>query len=351
MWLFLSLACASCFELPPSDDDNTEEIPPPPDDDDTAEDSGETSEGPPELCGVTEQTDDTDRATDYDRIIDLPLETYACGNFDASGDSEWFSFTTTEAGWVKFDVQAAARGSSADPMYQLFMLEGGDESTRTLGRELSSDPWNVWLAPVPGTYNVVMGESSNDFGDDYRWWVVASVTKSPVDYGTTEEAVASAQGRSSVDHDSFDERLSLTVRPADAEESDYPKTRVLAHLAEIDEVDWWYIPIPEGATSLHIETDAWQYGSAADNQMDIYWDDDGVFGSSDDEHIWTDNYGHGDHDHDPYAEICTNLSEHTGIAVAVELDPAEQVTGGGMFHWYTIEAYAEYGESEEEACK
>ncbi|MBM4365643.1 MAG: hypothetical protein FJ102_05470 [Deltaproteobacteria bacterium] len=351
MWILFAFACASCFQPPSSAEENNEEIPPPPEDDDTAEDTAGTQEGPPELCAVEEIEPDDDPAGDYGRILSVPMESYACGNIDVEGDTEWFEFTTTEGGWMKFDAQAAARGSSADLMYQLFMTEGGDETTRTLKRQLSSDPLNVWLAPGPGTYNVFMGETEAAFGDEYRWWVLPTMTKAPVEYGKTEEQLATEHGRDSVTHGSYEERLTLTVRPQDAEESQYADYRVFGHLGENDEQDWYYVAIPPGATSLHLEVDAWEFGSAADMQMDIWWDDDGVFGNDDDEHIWTDNYGHSDYDHDPWAEICTNLADHVGVVFELELDPAEQVTGAGMFHWYTIEAFAEYGEAEDEACK
>lgn len=336
-WFLVLSACASCFELP-GENEQPEESPPPAADSgeeaegDTAEDTGELPL--PDRCDQPHE-DDENFGNDYSQPIVLPLDTWSCGTIDAVNDVEYFTFTTTEPGWMKIDAQAELRGSSAN-LYSLISFLSGEDAVTTHGRSYGSDPLTVFFAPTAGDYLVTLAESSGGYGDAYGWWMVVSMSKAPVEFDLVES------------EPNDDRSLATAFAPevqldGEGEPTD-PGVAAVSYYATIGDAgdaDWWIVNLPEGADQFVLDVDSFVLGAPTDIQLTLYWTDDtGALDFFDEE--GTDQDGSVE---DPWGEYDVATIRAQGAADYPERTDFNQIavrttnwegTDGSMFHWYTL---------------
>jgi hypothetical protein len=333
-WILLLTACASCFDPPGEEQPPLEEDPPPIVD--TAEDTGEDTGGTPlpTKCEL-EVTDDDDFGNDYSQPILLPMDTWACGTIDAANDVEYFNFTTNQPGWLKVDAQAEMRGSSAD-LFTLVSFLTGDDAVTTTERPNSADPLTVFYAPEVGDYLVSLAEQSGGYGEAYGWWLVASMTKAPVDFDLTEQ------------EPNDDRAHAMTMAPRVQVDDDGnavdPGVSTVTYYGTIGDggdADWWIVEIPEGADMFLLDVDSFVYGAPTDIQLTLYWtDESGALDFFDEE--GTDQDGS---PQDPWGEYDIARIRKTGAEDYPARTTFDRIavrttnwngSMGSMFHWYTL---------------
>lgn len=272
VWILLIAGCASCLQLPNEQDDPNEE-PPTGTDDSGGDDSGEedTSEdtGPIVIPMCTlEEVEDDDPSNDFTEMMYVPLSTYACGEVNTKGDVDYLTFTTEAPGWVKVDVQAASRGSSADMFYTLNQPDE-DESVVQSDRHDSTDPLSVFKADKAGDYLATLAEAQGGFGEPYPWWFIATPTKEPVSYHLLD-GLLSNDPSLTADPVSMDDEgePNSTLETAKVMTANVP---IFAEIGSRGDSDWYTFSIPEGTTTLTYEVDAYDFGSAADMQLEVYY--------------------------------------------------------------------------------
>ncbi len=334
-WILLLAACASCFELPGEDSPDQVEDTPPIDTNLDSADTGDTGEAPlPGPCTQPHE-DDENFGNDYSQPIALQLDAWACGTIDAANDVEYFTFTTLQSGWMKVDAQAELRGSSAD-LFTLVAFLTGDDAVTTTGRSLGSDPLTVFYAPTPGDYFVSLAESDAGYGDAYGWWMVASMTKAPVDFDLTE--TEPNDGR---------EEATTLVPVEELDENGVPITpgvsvvKYYGTIGDGGDADWWIVNIPEGADLFLLDVDSFKLGAPTDIQLTLYWtDESGALDFFDEE--GTDEDGSVE---DPWGEYDVAKIRAQGAKDYPTRTRFDQIavrttnwegSDGSMFHWYTL---------------
>jgi hypothetical protein len=299
-------ACSGCRPDFPDLPDGNSTVPPGTDTDtDTAPDSAPIDSGPPARCDVEEvEPNDTPDAMQV-----LPMEQWACGGFSKYLDSDWLSVTPTQSGWVKIEVQAASRGSSADPQIQVF----GDVDSALVGDGfLTTDPLLVFPAPDLETYRLALAETNLLYGDDYGWYILASLTKEPVSWDFVEAEPNDTWLEAQEFH--LDETLFGTI-------------------GEAGDFDWYKITTPaDGEVTLDFDVTAFTEGSAADLMLVLY-DADGAT------EIKRSYSGEISYDRDP-------LFQKKTIAAGSELYLLARTEDdkGSRFHWYTLSISATLSE-------
>ena len=298
--LFVALlsACDGCRpNFPEGDDDSRSEDTPPPADDTSGDSAPETGDsGPPARCDFEEvepngPPDDTQL---------LPMEAWACGVFGTYVDFDSFRIEPSQPGWIKVQVEAASRGSPANPQ---LVVEGGGQTVQVLDGYLTTDPLLVFPAEAATPYSLLLGETDFFYGEDYGWYMLTSLTKAPVDWDS-EEAEPNEDA---------------------AEAMAFPLgDTVFAGVSSVSDLDWYRITTPyDGEQTLTFTVTAFKEGSAADIKLLLY-DSDGV----------------------------TLLREKRTGDITYDRDPAftKKITGqkdlyllartedgrGSRFHWYTL---------------
>lgn len=288
---FLLTACNGCEpELPRPDQDEDRQDTDEPDDTDSG--GGDTDTGPPPLCDV-EEIEPNNSAPQA-----LPMEEWACGTFDSYVDPEWFGFETSQAGWVQVEVQAAARGTSADAQIQLIGDEG---SAVLLDGYLTTDPKIVFPAPEPAAYEFVLGETRNGYGEDYGWWAMATLVKAPVEWNA-EEAEP---------NDVLAEANAFTLGDT-----------VFGTIEEAGDFDWYVLTFGPGSQKITFNVEAFVHGSPANLKIELY-DAEGTL-------LRTDYAGEIDYDPDPWFEKRVVTDTAWYVLLRTEDDR------GSPFHWYTL---------------
>ncbi len=338
LWLLTLAGCASCFKLPdegedsatPRDSNNFHTIQDTGLVDTSAGDSGGDDSGSLVVprCEV-ELVESDEPNHDYLDMLDLPLNTFACGYMDRADDLDYLTFTTNEPGWVKVDVQAQSRGTSADLEDDLTLLDS-DEGVSKQGRNENADPLAVFYAPVGGTYIAVLSEQAHGYGDAYGWWLKASMAKAPVDFGMTESEPndTQAQGMRTEPGVGY---FGTIGRPGDG--------------------DWYTIPVPEGTLSVDYWTFASAYGSATDTDLVFYWGGTGsddlrkVYADSASADLTTDSAGGTFNVQDRREATEAKVASNPELGTLDEIDFTElrvrvynaSETFGSMFHWYVFD--------------
>lgn len=289
--LVLLGGCNGCQpKLPPADDDQDRTDTGEPQDD-TA-DSGET--GPPPLCEVEEI--EPNNGTEQAQA--LPMEAWACGVFDPRLDTEMLTFTTSEESWIAVQAEAEARGSPADVA---ITLTDGENSAAKNDGYLTVDPLFTFPAPPGGgTWTVMLGENDSSGGEDYRWWLRASVTKPPVDWSFQET-------------EPNDDSATATVFQLGG--------TAYGVLEQAGAFDWYKVTIPE-ASYVEVEIVAWEFGSPSDTKIILY--NDAL------EQIREDRFGQIDYDRDPWFEM------RVASARDLYLSIRDEAGRGSPYHWYTL---------------
>ena len=289
--LILLTSCDGCRPQLPSSTD-----PPPEQDtdrpDDSAEETGDS--GPPPRC-ETEEIEPNDLPDSQQTI---PMEAWACGSFDRAYDIDWFQFTTVESGWVEVSVEAAARGTSANPQ---FLLTGPDDSALALDAYLTTDPRVVFPSAAVGDYQITLNDTYLAGNEQYGWWMIASITKAPVVWDVSE------------------------VEPNDAmttaEELAVNQT-VFGYVGRAGDYDWYHIVTADEAATITFTVEAFAKGSLADLTLQLYEPDGTV--------IRVDRQGEIDYDRDPWFEQRVVGATEWYLQVQTADDR------GSSFHWYTL---------------
>lgn len=350
VWILLIAGCASCLQLPNDVDDPNDD---PPtgvedsgdgdsgDDTDTAEDTGPAVIP---MCTL-EEVEDDDPSNDFSELLYVPLSTYACGEVNTKGDVDYLTFTTTMPGWMKVDVQAASRGSSAD-MFDILSQTAEDESVEQHDRHDSTDPLSVFYAEKAGDYLATLAEAQGGFGEPYPWWFIAMPTKEPFSYHMLEGVLSNDPALTESPVSPVDEiEPNNTVETATVLTANVP---IFAKIGTRGDSDWYTFSIPEATTTLTYEVDAFDFGSAADMSLEIYYAYDGA------EELFIVSDGRDDRDGgaDPWFELDLVASRELWegeIAKDPEGYPGtpdfntlnirahhSDENVGSMFYWYTL---------------
>jgi hypothetical protein len=287
-------ACNGCQpQLPSGDEDGRIDTSPPPDTGDTAvEDTG-----PPPMCELEE----VEPNNSVEQVQALPMEVWACGHFDVAFDTEFFEFETIEPGWVEVTVEAAARGSSADAQVDVINTGTGD-SVHVSGSYLSTDPRVVFPLDAPATFQAAVGESQYLSGEDYRWYLMASMVKRPVEWTVTETEA----------NDSWDTANVFTMGDT-----------VFGRLSAPDDFDWYKITTDEVPQTVTFNVVAYQQGSPANIILKLYRSDGTTL-------IRADRAGEIDYDPDPWFTQRSTDATEWYLLVRTEDDL------GSPYHWYTL---------------
>lgn len=297
LWM---MACKSCVpDLPPPDDEETNS-----DSGDSADsgetgdtaDTGETGEtGPPPLCEVEEI-----EPNEFTSMQTVPTETYVCGIFNDAEDDDWFAFSQDEEGWMRVEVQAASRGSNANPRIDLYAV-GQDDATHSTSSYLTSDVAIIFPAE-PDSYWVDLQETDKLYGEDYNYYFIASSTKPPVTW----------TGQESEPNDDFGAGNSFTFGDT-----------IFGWISDPGDSDWYELDVPENVDYLVFTVSAYKYGSVADINLRLY--------QAEDDDVWLDYGGASDYDPDPFHEWKDPAAGHYSL----KLYQSNQASGS-MFHWYTL---------------
>lgn len=291
-------ACSACRpQLPPSPDDPPiQDTSPPPEDSGDSGDSAPPDSGPPARCDVEE----TEPNETLDEAQLLPMEQWACGNFQRVLDADWLTFTTAETGWIEIAVEAAARGSNANAQLQVVGADG--TSTLSMDGYLSTDPRVVFPANEPGTWSVAVSDSFRNYGENFDWFLMASIVKQPVIWSFEEiednDALASAQ----------------PFVPGDT---------VFGRIEAAGDLDWYHVVLPEGEDTLTFDVEAFSQGSVANTKIVLYAADGTTI-------LRTDYRGEIDYDPDPWFEQRVVGPTDWYVLVRTEDDR------GSPYHWYTL---------------
>jgi hypothetical protein len=297
MVLLLVLAgCKSCQpDIPyPQDERDRDSDPPPDTAGDTAPDSGGDS-GPPARCDREEI-----EPNGLDAAEDLEMELWACGTFPVAFDQDAFRVRPVQSGWLKVQVEAALRGSPANP--QINVTTESDSAVVGDGY-LTTDPFLVFPASADETYTLVLAETEFLYGDDYDWYMLTSLTKEPVTWTMTEAEP----------NDGIEEAQVLP-----------PGEIVFGGIASSSDFDWYRITTPhEGEQTLTFDVTAFKEGSAADLRLVLY-DADG------ETVLREDSDGEVAYDRDPY--FTKKITGQQDLWLFVR----NESWTGSRFHWYSL---------------
>ena len=338
LWLMTLAGCASCFKLPGEgedsatqrDSDNFPNIQDTGRIDTSLSDSGADDSGSLVVprCEL-ELVESEEAFHDYADMLELPLNTFACGFMDRADDLDYLTFTTTGPGWVSVDVQAQSRGSSADMENDLTLLDS-DEAVSKQGRNENADPLAVFYAPVGGTYVAALGETTHGYGAAYGWWMKASVAKAPVTFGMTETEPNDTQAQA------------MRAEPG---------VGYFGTTGRAGDGDFYSIAVPEGAQSIEYWTLASAYGSATDTDLRFYWGGTGsdalryAFAQGASADGSTDSAGGSFNLQSRMEATVANVESNPELGTLDEIDFTElrvrvynaSETFGSMFHWYVFD--------------
>lgn len=287
----LLTACNGCQpKLPYNADDGQVDTSPPPD---TAAETGDTGPTIPALCDVEEVEPNGTLA----EAMALPMDVWACGTFSTMIDPEYFTVATSEDAWITVDVEAAGRGSPADVQLQIF--EGSSSALKYDGY-LDPDPILTFPAVAGEQWQIVLSESDAGSGEDYRWWVQATVSKPPVEW-TFEEVE---------DNDGFDVANTFTIGET-----------VFGVIETAGDFDYYKITVPE-AGSYEFNVVASELGSTANLKL-ILWDAEFA-------QLREDKAGEIVYDLDPW------FIQRASAATEWYLTVRDEQDRGSPFHWYTL---------------
>lgn len=241
----LALGLGGCtFGLPagdkPSTDGTADDVPPV----DTDVAQADTDPAPP--CAQPEVEPNNDAAS----ANTIPLEVQGCGTFTSAPDADFWTFATTEDGWLAVDVDAYRLGSEAHLSMTL---------SSTSGVNVGVNHWQDlpevhFKMPVgPDAFTTFIRQTVGDGGgagggDSFFYEFMASSTKAPLSWDVDEapnETAAAAQSLSA----------GLTA-PFEVS--------VFGTLSDARDQDWYAVDVPVGRYSVVFDVDAHEFGSAGD---------------------------------------------------------------------------------------
>jgi len=299
------LACQSCQgckpELPNVDTSEPQDSEK--DDSDSAQDSPvDTDTAPPPPCEFPELEPNNNPG----QATVAELEAWACGVFEAAYDFDHFQVEVPYAGWLKVDVDAAERGSSAAPF--LFVESDSGLGFGADAEASSTDPLLVVPIPSSGTFTILLTDGYNGSGLDFDYQVKTSLTKAPLswDYGMTDGTSKDA--------------------PMSMDWGD----RVYGVVDDSQTVHWIELPVPEGKADVQFQVMAHRYGSPLSSTLRLFPRSDGelpdkpteLANSDPDSSSW-----------DPILRLSAEGEESWVVSIKVT-----EGSGTGDLYWFVFEA-------------
>lgn len=270
-------------------------------------DTGPVDTGPPLPCDLPE----TEPNSPYSSAMELPMEVWACGSFDDSSDSaEILFFENDEPGWIRVWARAFEIGSLADITLTLSSSDGPYGASK-LSNPDSTDVTMVF--PVDDEYGfyVTLAENYGRYGESYRWELMASEVKAPVEY-TTQETES---------NDTM-----ATANPIAHGD------RIFARMDSTIDIDWFALTLPEGRSDVSLDIEAWYHGSPADTRVELYKPDGSYFAA--------DSYNNesGAYDLDPWMQVSPTEGGTWYVKVFPEASSeGGGSAGGGEAFWYVMD--------------
>ena len=299
----LTLACA--LRLDPVDPGDKPEDGGGTDETGEPDDSGPVDTSPPLPCDVPE----VEPNNPISAAQDLPMEKWACGTFSTGDIVEVFKFDNEEGGWLRVWGRAFEIGSVADILLSVASDDGLYGASR-LSNPDSTDADMVFFVDRDYTFYATLAEQYGRSGDAYRWEMMASMVKEPVEFDSTEAA------------DNNSASTAGTVTFGD---------RVFGRIDSTTDVDWFAFDLPEGRTDLLIDVDAWYFGSPADTRIELFKPDGESFRESGSRADSPEGY-----DLDPYLSASVTEGGRWTVKIFPEPKSETGAGGGGRAYWYVL---------------
>ena len=227
----------------PSTDGNTDDTTPA----DTDVEHPDTDRPPP--CDQPEVEPNNDAST----ANALPLEVQGCGTFADAPDADFWTFSTTEDGWLAVDVDGYRLGSDAH-LSMTLSSAGGLNVGVNHWQDLPEIHFKMPVGPDAFTTFIrqTVGDGGGGGGgDSYFYEIMASSTKAPVSWDVDEATNESAAGAQALG-------AGLTP-PWDVS--------VFGSLSDARDQDWYTIEVPIGRHEVVFDVDAHEFGSAGDFEI------------------------------------------------------------------------------------
>lgn len=276
----------------------------------TTDDTGDTGPidtGPPPPCDVPE----VEPNNPYAEAQDLPMEQWACGNFDDEDDgAEIFLFENEEAGWLRVWARAFEIGSLADITLAISSNDGPYGASR-LSNPDSTDAMIVFPVDDDYEFYATLSEHYGRSGDAYTWELMASEVKAPIEWN----------GEESEDNDTS----------ADANPIQHGD-RIFGKMNTATDYDWYYLELEEGRSDIILNIEAWFYGSPADTRVELYKPSGSLYRA--------DSYSNegGAYNLDPYLTASPTEGGIWTVKILPEVDSeGNSEGGGGSAFWYVLD--------------
>ena len=246
----VSLLAASCAVGLPSD--AKDDLPPIEDPNDPPQESDTpTPEAPEPRCAWTE----AEPNNTADLALDLPLETRACGDYNAAFDADFWSVSLAEEGWLALDLAGYSVGSEAWVSLTVSRPDLGWSLGAFSYRGL---PEAHLLVPAPaGTWLLMSRQTIGEGGGqgegaDFFYELRASASKPPLDWDRTESGTNGSAASPDV--------LSLSVGA--------PQT-VYGVIDASGASDFYAVDLPAGSWRLGVAVAAHDLGSPGDFGVEL----------------------------------------------------------------------------------
>ena len=254
--LGLFTACKGCFTscfnpgLPPDPPVDTQE-------EETETEDSPVDTTPPEDTTPPPPCDQPEVEPNYNTSVanEIVMESFACGNFGEKGDFDVFTFSMPEGGWLKIDVDAADRGSEADPVMNVESQRGYNAAVYR--GATSNDPLLVVPVAKSDVWTVYMTDGYQGFGEDHDYRFLASTTKPPTTWTDME----------SEDHSTWETAQPIAVGQ-----------RIFGVVDSATEYDWYAFTTPIEKSTVGVKVQAQGFGSPLTPRLQLYFTKEGTDG-------------------------------------------------------------------------
>lgn len=299
------IGCAG--DLPTDTPDKTDPIDTGPVETDSG-DTGPIDTGPVPLCDWPEEEPNSSPS----QAQELPMETWACGTLETSGDFDVFRFTLEEAGWVKVWVRGQDLGTSSN--LQLTLDDASyDYTTLVTSSPGSLDPILAFPVGEAHTFYATIADQFYGYGEEYIWQLIASEAKAPLLWSGSEE-----EPNDGIQDGQF-------IVSGD---------RIFGVIDAGSDADWYLVELPEdGESIITARIEAWNYGSPINARIILY--------DSGESRVASSNIGSNAYDLDPILTYTTSAKSASDENVwGIKVSPRED-SGGGLAYWYVLELTVE----------
>lgn len=233
--------CQCQPSLPPPPDGTTDPPDPP-----TGTTALTADTAPPPPCATPEVEPNNSEV----EAVPMVLEQRACGVIGEPFDVDYYSFELDDDGWILVELEGDD-GSIAD--MSLFL--GNDDWVVIKNDDVESTDASVVFQAPAGPYFVSANEQFFRGGERYSYRLLVSEAKAPVEWTSTETEPNDSSAASEILGDG--DAVFGTMDGNGA----------------LEDFDWYRIGIPDGKTDLHIDIDAYDFGSGA-NLTAIVWSEE-----------------------------------------------------------------------------